>query len=106
MGWHRRRLKGESHRVVVITTAVRALTQHGTSLRRWSPYAQAKCAMISSLDDYCHKILFADLLEQPPMDGTFREIKVRVKDRECSIFYRRGYLAIDSDPSKSSGPTP
>lgn len=35
------------------------------------------------------------------MDGTFREIKVRVKDRSYSVFHRRGYLAVDADRSKA-----
>jgi VWFA-related protein len=35
------------------------------------------------------------------MDGTFREIKVRVKDRSYSVFHRKGYLAVDTDRSKA-----
>ena len=38
------------------------------------------------------------------MDGTFREIKVRVRDRDCSIFHRKGYLAVDTERSKAPGP--
>jgi VWFA-related protein len=34
------------------------------------------------------------------MDGTFREIEVRVKDRDYTIFHRQGYLAVDTDRSK------
>jgi hypothetical protein len=40
------------------------------------------------------------------MDGTFREIKVRVKDRRYTIFHRRGYLAVDADRSKTPRPEP
>jgi hypothetical protein len=40
------------------------------------------------------------------MDGTFREIEVRVRDRDYSIFHRRGYLAIDTDRSKTPSPEP
>jgi VWFA-related protein len=40
------------------------------------------------------------------MDGTFREIKVRVKDRDYSIFHRRGYLAVDTDRPKTPRPEP
>jgi hypothetical protein len=35
------------------------------------------------------------------MDGTFREIKVQVKDRGYSVFHRKGYLAVDTDRSKA-----
>jgi VWFA-related protein len=42
--------------------------------------------------------------KNPSMDGTFREIKVRVKDRSYSIFHRKGYLAVDADRSKTPKP--
>lgn len=64
MGCHRPRPKGKSHSREVITTAVGALIQHDASLHRWSPYAEAKWTLISSLDDYSRKILFADFFEQ------------------------------------------
>jgi VWFA-related protein len=38
------------------------------------------------------------------MDGTFREIKIRVKGRDYSVYHRKGYLAIDADRPKASGP--
>jgi VWFA-related protein len=40
------------------------------------------------------------------MDGTFREIEVRVKDRDYSISHRKGWLAIDADRSKAPGLAP
>jgi VWFA-related protein len=40
------------------------------------------------------------------MDGSFREIEVRVKDRDYSIFHRKGWLAIDADRSKAPGLAP
>ena len=64
MGCHRPRPKAKAHSREVITTAVGALIQHDASLHRWSPYAQAKWTLISSLDDYSRKILFADFFEQ------------------------------------------
>jgi hypothetical protein len=64
MGCHRPRPKGKSHSREVITTAVGSLIQHDASLHRWSPYAPAKWTLISSLDDYSRKILFADFFEQ------------------------------------------
>jgi len=40
------------------------------------------------------------------MDGSFREIEVRVRDRDYSIFHRKGYLAVDTDRSKAPSPEP
>ena len=40
------------------------------------------------------------------MDGTFREIEVRVKDWSYSVFHRKGYLAADIDRSKAPGLAP
>lgn len=64
LGCHRPRPKGKPHSREVITTAIGALIQHDASLHRWSPYAEAKWTLISSLDDYSRKILFADFFEQ------------------------------------------
>lgn len=64
MRCHRPRPKTKAHSREVITTAIGALIQHDASLHRWSPYAKAKWTLISSLDDYSRKILFADFFEQ------------------------------------------
>lgn len=64
LGCHRPRPKSKAHSREVITTAVGALIQHDASLHRWSPYAETKWTLISSLDDYSRKILYADFFEQ------------------------------------------
>lgn len=48
----------------VVTTAIGALIQHDASHHRWSPYAKERWALITSLDDFSRKILYADLFEQ------------------------------------------
>jgi hypothetical protein len=48
----------------VVTTAVGALVQHDASLQLWSPYALEKWILITSIDDYNHKPLFADFFAQ------------------------------------------
>jgi hypothetical protein len=48
----------------VITTAIGALIQHDASHHRWSPYAQERWALITSIDDYSRMLLYADLFEQ------------------------------------------
>ena len=47
----------------VLTTAIGALIQHDASHHKWSPYAQEKWVLISSLDDYSRKLLYADFFK-------------------------------------------
>jgi hypothetical protein len=48
----------------VITTAIGALVQHDASTHLWSPFAAEKWTLITSLDDYSRKLLYADFVEQ------------------------------------------
>jgi len=48
----------------VVTTAIGALVQHDGSHHRWSPYAEEKWALITSIDDFSRVLLYADLFEQ------------------------------------------
>jgi hypothetical protein len=48
----------------VVTTAIGALIQHDASHHRWSPYAKERWVLITSLDDFSRKLLYAELLEQ------------------------------------------
>lgn len=52
--------KKKAHDREVVTTAIGALIQHDASHHRWSPYAQEKWALITSLDDFSRKLLYAD----------------------------------------------
>ena len=54
------RRKAKIHDREVVTTAIGALVQHDASLHMWSPYAQEKWTLITSIDDYSRKLLFAD----------------------------------------------
>jgi hypothetical protein len=56
----------------VITTAIGALIQHDASHHRWSPYAKERWVLITSLDDFSRKLLYADLFEQ---ETTWAHIK-------------------------------
>lgn len=44
----------------VVTTSIGALIQHDASTHLWCPQAQEKWALITSIDDYSRKLLFAD----------------------------------------------
>jgi hypothetical protein len=51
---------GKAHDRVVVTAASGALVQHDASLHLWSPFASEKWTLITSIDDYSRKLLFAD----------------------------------------------
>jgi len=46
----------------VVTAAIGELIQHDASWHLWSPYAQEKWTLITSLDDFSRKILYADFV--------------------------------------------
>jgi hypothetical protein len=52
------------HEREVVTTAIGALIQHDASHHRWSPYAREKWALVTSIDDFSRKLLYADLFKQ------------------------------------------
>ena len=56
--------KHKAHTREVITSAPGALIQHDASTHQWSPYANEKWVLITSIDDYSRKLVFADFFEQ------------------------------------------
>ena len=54
----------KAHDREVITNNVGELTQHDSSFHRWSPYAQEKWCLITSLDDHSRFIFYAMLVER------------------------------------------
>jgi len=54
----------KAHDREVITTAIGALIQHDASHHRWSPYTQDKWVLITSIDDFSRKLLYADFFEE------------------------------------------
>jgi hypothetical protein len=56
--------KGKAHDRQVVTAASGALVQHDASLHLWSPFAEEKWTLITSIDDYSRKLLFADFCLQ------------------------------------------
>lgn len=60
LGCYRPHPKPKIHDREVVTAAIGALVQHDASVHRWSPFAKQKWTLISSLDDYSRKVLFAD----------------------------------------------
>ena len=64
LGCYQPHPRKKSHDREVVTTAIGALIQHDASHHRWSPYAGERWVLITSLDDFSRKILYADFLEQ------------------------------------------
>jgi len=60
LGCHKPRRKRKVHDREVLTASIGALVQHDASLHLWSPLAKEKWTLITSIDDYSRKILFAD----------------------------------------------
>lgn len=48
----------------VVTMAIGALVQHDASTHLWSPFASQKWTLITSLDDFSRKLLYAEFVEQ------------------------------------------
>ena len=72
LGCYQPHPRKKAHDREVLTTAIGALIQHDASHHRWSPYAKEKWALITSLDDFSRKILYADFVEQ---ETTWAHIK-------------------------------
>ena len=56
----------------MVTIAIGALIQHDASHHKWSPYAGERGVLITSIDDFSRKLLYADFFEQ---ETTWAHIK-------------------------------
>ena len=72
LGCYKPRQKRKSHDREVLTASIGALIQHDTSLHLWSPFAQEKWGLITSIDDFSRMILFADFV---PKDTTWAHMQ-------------------------------
>jgi len=72
LGCHKPRKKRKAHDREVLTASTGALVQHDSSLHLWSPFAQEKWVLITSIDDYSRMLLFADFV---PKDTTWAHIQ-------------------------------
>jgi hypothetical protein len=66
------RKKRKAHDREVLTASIGALVQHDSSLHLWSPFAQEKWSLITSIDDFSRMILFADFV---PKETTWAHIQ-------------------------------
>jgi hypothetical protein len=72
LGCHKPRRKRKVHDREVLTASIGALVQHDASLHMWSPASKEKWILITSIDDYSRKILFADFF---PRETTWTHIQ-------------------------------
>ncbi|MFW6109044.1 MAG: hypothetical protein ACOC6N_01210, partial [archaeon] len=56
--------KRKSHDREVLTNYIGELIQHDSSRHKWSPYADDKWDLITSLDDYSRKLLYANFISR------------------------------------------
>lgn len=72
LGCHKPRRRRRVHDREVLTASVAALVQHDACSHMWSPFAQEKWVLITSIDDYSRKLLFADFF---PSETTWAHIQ-------------------------------
>ncbi len=69
---HKPRKKRKTHDREVLTSSIGALIQHDASTHKWSPFAKEKWALITSIDDFSRKLLYADFV---PRETTWAHIQ-------------------------------
>jgi hypothetical protein len=72
LGCYKHPRKSKAHDREVITATTGDLIQHDASHHLWSPYASEKWTLITSLDDYSRKMLYADFV---PSETTWAHIQ-------------------------------
>ncbi len=83
LGCYKPRKKRKVHDPEVVTAAISALLQHDASTHFWSPFGQGKWALITTIDDFSRKLLFADFF---PKETTWAHIQAaRTMMQTCGI---------------------
>jgi len=72
LGCHQPSRKKKAHDREVLTASPGALIQHDGSHHLWSPFAKEKWTLITSIDDFTRKLLFADFF---PAETTWAHIQ-------------------------------
>lgn len=72
IGCYRVRKKRKVHDREVLTSSIGALIQQDGSSHLWSPYASEKWTLITAIDDYSRRLLFADFF---PGETTWAHIQ-------------------------------
>jgi hypothetical protein len=62
LGCYKLRKKKKVHDRQVVTHSIGEMIQHDASLHKWSPFADEKWTLITSIDDYSRMLLYADFV--------------------------------------------
>lgn len=89
LGCYKPRKKRKAHDREVLTASIGALVQHDASTHLWSPFAQEKWALITSIDDFSRKLLFADFF---PKETTWAHIQAAQALMQAYGFPLRYYV--------------
>ena len=80
LGCYQAQPRKKVHDREVLTTAIGTLIQHDASLHRWSPYATEKWALITSLDDFSRKLLYADFVDNETTWAHIRAAEILMRN--------------------------
>jgi len=69
--YYQDRPRRATHDREVLTSSIGALIQHDASHHRWSPYTKERWVLITSLDDFSRRLLYADFHEQESTSGAY-----------------------------------
>jgi len=110
-GCHKPRRKRKSHDREVLTASIGALVQHDASLHLWSPLAKVKWTLITSIDDYSRKILFADFFSRETTWAHIQAAQTLIQSYGLPLRYYVDSLRVfrfiqgrDSFPGLPKGP--
>ena len=76
---HKARKKRKAHDREVLTSSIGDLIQHDASLHKWSPFAEEKWYLITSIDDYSRKLLYADFVSKETTWAHIQASQVLIK---------------------------
>ena len=80
LGCYQPHPKKKVHDRQVITVAIGAMVQHDASTHLWSPYASQKWTLITSIDDYSRKLLYAEFVVQETTWAHIQAAQARARD--------------------------
>ena len=82
-----RKKKRKTHDREVSTASIGALIQHDSSHHLWSPYAQEKWYLITSIDDFNRKLLYADFARKETTWAHIRAVEALTQSYGIPLRY-------------------
>ena len=94
MGCHLPKRRKKVHDRTVVTTSIGALIQHDASHHRWSPYATERWVLITSIDDFSRKLLYAEFVETESTWAHIRAAEVLMRTYGLPFRYYVDSLSV------------